>query len=115
MSYSSKHRRLFKMRNAANSSKRSRPRKMPKLPTNRGRSVKSGVRRSTNKVNLGWIKKLLFHLLILDLTMEVLKNRIENYGMSLYVISHNKHIDKHIDGETVMLEKEHGVTRRILD
>lgn len=51
----------------------------------------------------------------LDLLIDVLKNRIEAQSMSIYAISHRKETIKHIDGEIVYLEKENGITRRILD
>lgn len=51
----------------------------------------------------------------LDLLIDVLKNRIEEYKMSIYTISHRKETIKHIDGEIVYLEKENKITRRILD
>ncbi len=51
----------------------------------------------------------------LDLLIEVLKSRIDKYGMSIYAISHRKETMKHIDGEIVMLEKENGVTIRTED
>jgi DNA repair exonuclease SbcCD ATPase subunit len=49
----------------------------------------------------------------LDLLIEVLKDRIDKYNMSIYAISHRKETMKHIDGEIVALEKENGVTKRV--
>lgn len=51
----------------------------------------------------------------LDLLINVLKSRIEKNNMSVYAISHRKETIKHIDGEIVNLEKENGITRRILN
>lgn len=51
----------------------------------------------------------------LDLLIEVMKDRIDKQNMSIYAISHRKETSKHIDGETVFLEKENGITRRIID
>ena len=51
----------------------------------------------------------------LDLIMDVLKNRIESHDMSVYVISHRKEMKKHIDGEIIMLEKQNGITKRIIE
>ena len=49
-----------------------------------------------------------------DLLIEVIKERIEANSMSCYTISHRKETLKHIDGEIVNLEKENGITRRII-
>jgi hypothetical protein len=35
--------------------------------------------------------------------------------MSVYVISHRKEMKKHIDGEIIMLEKQNGITKRIIE
>jgi DNA repair exonuclease SbcCD ATPase subunit len=51
----------------------------------------------------------------LDLLIDVLKDRIEKQGMSIYAISHRKETVKHIDGEIVYLEKENRTTKRIKD
>jgi DNA repair exonuclease SbcCD ATPase subunit len=50
----------------------------------------------------------------LDLLIEVLKTRIENNNMSCYAISHRNETLKHINGEIVNIEKEYGITRRII-
>jgi len=50
----------------------------------------------------------------LDLLIEVLKDRIDKNGLSCYAISHRKETLKHVDGEIINLEKENGVTRRII-
>lgn len=49
----------------------------------------------------------------LDLLIEVVKNRIDKNELSTYAISHRKETMRHISGETVILEKENGVTRRV--
>ena len=49
----------------------------------------------------------------LDLLIEVIKDRIEKDKLSCYAISHRKETIKHIDGETVNLEKENKITRRV--
>ena len=48
-----------------------------------------------------------------DLLVQLVKQRIDKHDLSFYAISHRKEIEKHINGETVFLEKEGGVTRRI--
>jgi hypothetical protein len=48
-----------------------------------------------------------------DLLVQLVKQRIDKHNLSFYAISHRKEIEKHINGETVFLEKEGGVTRRI--
>jgi DNA repair exonuclease SbcCD ATPase subunit len=50
----------------------------------------------------------------LDLLIEVIKERIDKDKLSSYAISHRKETMKHIDGETVNLEKENKITRRVL-
>lgn len=50
----------------------------------------------------------------LDLFIDVLKERITKNKLSCYTISHRKETLKHIDGETVHVEKENGITRRIV-
>lgn len=50
----------------------------------------------------------------LDLLIEVLKDRIEKGNLSCYAISHRKETLKHVDGEIVNIEKENGITRRVL-
>jgi DNA repair exonuclease SbcCD ATPase subunit len=50
----------------------------------------------------------------LERLIEVLKDRISKNNMSVYTISHRVETLKHIDSETVMLEKENGITRRII-
>lgn len=48
-----------------------------------------------------------------DKLIDVLKDRIEKYNLSCYAISHRQETLKHIDGETVSLEKENKITRRV--
>jgi hypothetical protein len=48
-----------------------------------------------------------------DLLIEVLKERIDKNLLSCYVISHRKETLKHISGEIVELNKEHGITTRL--
>ena len=50
----------------------------------------------------------------LDLLIEALKNRIDKHDLSCYAISHRKEMSKHVDGETINLEMENKITRRIL-
>jgi DNA repair exonuclease SbcCD ATPase subunit len=50
-----------------------------------------------------------------DKLIDVLKDRIEKYNLSCYAISHRQETLKHIDGETVSLEKENKITRRIYE
>jgi DNA repair exonuclease SbcCD ATPase subunit len=49
-----------------------------------------------------------------DLLIESTKKRIANNNLAIYAISHRKETLKHIDGDIVFLEKENGVTRRVL-
>lgn len=48
----------------------------------------------------------------LDLIMEVIKDKIETNNLAVYVISHRKEMKKHIDGDTIDLIKEKGMTKR---
>lgn len=48
----------------------------------------------------------------LERLIDVLKDRISKNNMSVYTISHRVETLKHIDSETVVLEKMNGVTRR---
>lgn len=48
-----------------------------------------------------------------DKLIEVLKERIDKHSLSCYAISHRQETLKHIDGETVNLEKENKITRRV--
>lgn len=46
-------------------------------------------------------------------TLEILKDRINQYNESIYVISHKSEAIKHATEEIVYLEKEHGITRKV--
>jgi DNA repair exonuclease SbcCD ATPase subunit len=48
-----------------------------------------------------------------DKLINVIKSRIDKYGMSVYAISHRSETLKHISGEIVNLEMMDGITRRI--
>lgn len=71
----------------------------------------SGV--SSNVEFLDEIADAAWDTLGLDKLMEQIKSRIEKNNLSCYIISHRNETLKHINGETVFLEKENGVTRRI--
>jgi len=49
----------------------------------------------------------------IDKLIEQIKQRIDRYDLSVYVISHRTETAKHTTGEIVFLEKEMGITRRI--
>lgn len=49
----------------------------------------------------------------LDLLINATKERQERDSLAIYTISHRKETSKHIDGETILVEKENGITRRI--
>lgn len=51
----------------------------------------------------------------LDKLIELIKKRIERDNLSVYIISHRSETSKHVDGEIVFLEKENGITRRIMN
>lgn len=48
-----------------------------------------------------------------ELVIDILKERIENYGESVIVISHRKESTKLATGEVIFLEKQNGVTTRV--
>lgn len=50
----------------------------------------------------------------LDKLIEITQRRIEKNQFSIYAISHRKETLKHITGEVINLEKDGGITRRIL-
>ena len=50
-----------------------------------------------------------------DLLVELVKNRIDKNNLAVYAISHRKEILKQVTGEIIFLEKENGITRRIMD
>lgn len=72
----------------------------------------SGV--SSNVEFLDEIADAAWDSLGLDKLMEQIKNRIEKNNLSCYIISHRSETLKHINGEIVNLEKEGGITRRII-
>lgn len=49
-----------------------------------------------------------------DLLIDATNKRISKNNLSIYAISHRKEMMKHVNGEVVYLEKENGVTRRVL-
>lgn len=49
----------------------------------------------------------------LDMFITTLKDRISKNKICGYAISHRKETAKHVDGETIYLEKEHDITRRV--
>ena len=71
----------------------------------------SGV--STNVEFYDEIFDSAFDELGLDMFISILKKRIVKNKMCVYAISHRKETAKHVDGETIMLEKERDVTRRV--
>lgn len=49
----------------------------------------------------------------IELVLEILKERVDNYNESIYIISHRKESKKYcIGGEIVYLEKKNGITTR---
>ena len=48
-----------------------------------------------------------------ELVTDILKDRIEEYNESIFIISHRKESVKAITGEVVFLEKLNGITRRV--
>ena len=49
----------------------------------------------------------------IELVLSILKERIEKYSESIFVISHRKESVKFATGEIIMLEKHNGITRRV--
>jgi DNA repair exonuclease SbcCD ATPase subunit len=49
----------------------------------------------------------------IDKLIEQIKQRIDRFNLSVYVISHRTETAKHVTGEIVELEKEGGITRRV--
>jgi len=50
----------------------------------------------------------------IELVLDILKERVDNYNESIYIISHRKESKKYcIGGEIVFLEKKNGITTRI--
>ena len=49
----------------------------------------------------------------IELVLDILKDRVDNYNESIYIISHRKESKKYcIGGEIVYLEKRNGITTR---
>lgn len=48
-----------------------------------------------------------------ELVLNILKDRIENYNESIYIISHRKESVKAATGDVIMLEKKNGITTRV--
>ena len=66
--------------------------------------------------NLEWNDEILDSIMDtvgLDKLVDVIKERIEKYNLCLYAVSHRQELQKHIDGEVVMLEMENKLTRRV--
>ena len=52
----------------------------------------------------------------IDLVLDILKERVDNYNESIYIISHRKESKKYcIGGEIVYLVKKNGITTRTTD
>lgn len=48
----------------------------------------------------------------IQITLDILKERVDNYGEAIYVISHRKESLSNFDGEIIELEKRNGITTR---
>jgi ABC-type lipoprotein export system ATPase subunit len=49
----------------------------------------------------------------IELVLDILKERVDNYNEAIYIISHRKESKKYcIGGEIVYLEKKNGITTR---
>ena len=48
-----------------------------------------------------------------ELVIDILKERVEEYKESIFIISHRKESTKAISGEIIFLEKLNGITRRV--
>lgn len=48
-----------------------------------------------------------------ELVISILKERVEQYKESIYIISHRKESTKECSGEVIYLEKSNGITKRI--
>ena len=52
----------------------------------------------------------------IELVLDILKERVDNYSESIYIISHRKESKKYcVGGEIVYLEKKNGITTRTLN
>ena len=49
----------------------------------------------------------------IECVLEILKDRINQYGEAVYIISHKNEAIKHATGEIIYLEKQNEVTRRL--
>lgn len=49
----------------------------------------------------------------LDLIMGELKERVDSSDLGVYVISHKKEMKKHIDGDTITIQKKDGFSKRL--
>lgn len=48
-----------------------------------------------------------------DLLLDVIKDRISNNDLGVYLISHRSDMRKHVNGEIIQLEKNNGITTRV--
>jgi len=49
----------------------------------------------------------------IELVLDILKERVDNYNEAIYIISHRKESKKYcIGGEIIFLEKKNGITTR---
>ena len=48
-----------------------------------------------------------------ELVLNILKERVETYNESIYIISHRKESAKESSGEVIYLEKTNGITRKL--
>jgi len=49
----------------------------------------------------------------IELVIDILRERVETYAESIFIISHRKESARFVTGEIVMLEKFNGITRRV--
>ena len=49
----------------------------------------------------------------IELVIDILRERVESYAESIFIISHRKESTRFVTGEIVMLEKFNGITRRV--
>ena len=48
-----------------------------------------------------------------ELVLNLIKERVDNYKESIYIISHRKESVKSATGDVIMLEKKNGLTTRV--
>jgi len=48
-----------------------------------------------------------------ELVLNIIKERIDTYSESIYIISHRKESVKAATGDVVVLEKKNGITTRV--